>query len=254
MTRRSFFYILTALFSVSLLLVSAHGVYAADSGTIAGDSLCGASSSAKCTPDHLKTIAGKLLKLFVYLGSAILVVVLAIRFLTSLAAYMRGDSAALTRAKNQALSSVIGFVIIIVIFGGGFMVLLKSFGVKDSFLQLIKLFSEGLIEHAYAADAGLPNPLASNSAYDILTAALKLMIRFFIYPALIALWVASGFKFVTSQGNPEGLKTARGWLFYTVIVTVVVLSLQGFVAALRATADRITGSTSQTVQAGRTLG
>jgi hypothetical protein len=58
------------------------------------------------------------------------------------------------------------------------------------------------------------------------------------------MWVASGFKFVYSQGNPEGLKTARSWLLVSFIVTIVAFSLQGFILALKATAQKIVPTTT----------
>jgi hypothetical protein len=233
---------LTTLLASFFILISAVGVEA-QTQSISGDGLCGSSTSTACTPAHLKAIGTKVLTLFVYLGSAILVAVIGIRLVLSVLAYMRGDAGAIKRAGENAFNAFIGFFIVFAVGGGIFLLLLRYFGAQPWTVKLLQMFADSsLIEHAYAQTATttmLPNPLGSNSAYDLIIAGLSLAMRFFVYPGLIVLWVASGFKFIYSQGNPEGLKTARSWLMWSVIVTIVAFSLQGFILAFRATAERI---------------
>lgn len=181
----------------------------------------------------------RLLAMFALLGSVLLVTVIGIRLVMSVFAYMRGDVGAIKRAGEAAFNAAIGFFIVFAVGGGIFLVLLKTLGTKPEFLKLLEMFTSTFVETAHAQEKLLPNPLGSNSAYDIILAALNLAMRFFIYPGLIAMWVASGFKFIYSQGNPEGLKTARNWLFISFIVTIVTFSLQGFMLAFRATAEKI---------------
>jgi hypothetical protein len=235
--------VLSTLLASFLVILSAHGVHA-QTNSISGDSLCG-SVGHPCKPADLKLIGKRLLTLFAYIGSALLVLLILVRVLHSVFAYFRGDVGALKKAGEDAFNALIGFVIIFAIGGGILLVMLKTLGVQPWAVKLLQFFSESFIPHAYAADEKLlPNALGSNSAYDILIAAISLAMRFFIYPGLIAMWVASGFKFVYSQGNPEGLKTARSWLLVSFIVTIVAFSLQGFILALKATAQKIVPTTS----------
>lgn len=240
--------LLSTLFAAFLIVISVHTAHAQLSGSISGDTLCGGDAQHKCTAANLKSIGTRLLTLFAYLGSALLIVFMMVRLLISVAAYFRGDAMALKKAKEALFNALIGFILVFAVGGGTILILLTAFGVQPWALKLLQFFSESIVPHAYAADEKLlPNPLGSNSAYDIVIAAANLAMRFFVYPGLIAAWVASGFKFVYSQGNPEGLKTARSWLLVSFIVTVIAFSLQGFILALKATAEKVTGtSTSQT--------
>jgi hypothetical protein len=234
--------LLTTLCASVLILLSAHSVHAQLTGSVSGDSLCGADKDHKCTAANLKTVGQRLLTIFAYIGSAAVIVLILVRVLRSVWAYFNGDTLALKKASADAFNALIGFILIFAVGGGILLVMLKTLGVQPWAIKLLQFFSESVVPHAYAATSTeklLPNPLGSNSAYDILIAAIKLAMQFFIYPGLIAMWVASGFKFIYSQGNPEGLKTARSWLLVSVIVTIVAFSLQGFVIALKNTAQKI---------------
>jgi hypothetical protein len=234
-----------SLFFVLMLTTSGMGVSAQEfsNGTgISGDSYCGSSSSTKCTFNHLKGIGERLFILFAAVGSVALFIGIAYFLIFSVGAkYMlEGDVSALTRAKKQTFNMLVGFGVVLVVVT--FLVtILQGFGVQAPFLKLLQLFSDAsLVSHAYAAGSQLlPNPLSSNSAYDIIIAGANLAMRFFIYPVLVAIWVASGFKFVYSQGNPEGIKTAKNWILVAFISTIIIFSLQGFIVAFRNTAQRV---------------
>jgi hypothetical protein len=227
--------ITTALASCFIFL-SLHSV---EAQSISGDDLCGSSSTAKCTPAALKTLGMKVLSLFTVVGSALLVVFIAIRVVMSWYAYRAGDAGAIKRAGQQAFNAFIGFIIVFAVFGGVFMILLNTLGAQPWVGKLLQMFSEAFVPQAYAAGTQLPNPLGSNSLYDILISAASLALRFFVYPAVIAMWVWSGFQFVYSQGNPEGLNKAKSWLFWAFIITVITFALQGFLLAFRGTAEKI---------------
>lgn len=206
---------------------------------IAGDSLCGAQGDP-CTPQDLRILANKLFLLFASIGTALLFLFIIVRVLYSVYLYMANDDpGALARARTQSFNMMIGYGIIIAVFGGLYVIGLKIFGVQDGVLNLLKLFSEGFVQHAHASSHTLTNPLSSDNAYDIIIAGISLAMSFFVYPGLIAMWVAAGFKFVYSQGNPQGLKTARNWLLVAVIVTVITFTLQGFIIAFRGTALKV---------------
>ena len=236
----------------SVLLVSS--VYAQGTPSISGDEVCGSSSSTVCKPAHLKVVFGRLMTIVAAIGSVLLVVVIVGRLVASWYAYRKGDAGAIKRAGEQAFQSLIGFVIIISIFGGAFMLFLSYFGAQPWATQLLQLFSLDFIPHAYAAgEELLPNPLGSNSLYDIIMAAANVAMRFILYPAIVFMWIASGFQFINSQGNPEGLKKAKSWLLYAVLITVVSFSLQGFILAFKNTAQSAfnrAGTTSDTSSGG----
>ncbi len=75
--------------------------------------------------------------------------------------------------------------------------------------------------------------------YDFILNILRLIMRFFIYPALVTIWVWTGFSFVFAQGNPEGLNKAKKWLMWGVVTTLVVFLLQAFLTAARGTVQNI---------------
>lgn len=232
--------------------LSVSGVQA-QTPSIAGDGVCGATAADVCTPADLKEMGRKLLTTFALLGSAMLVVIIGIRLVMSMFAYMRGDAMAIKKAGESAFNAMIGFFIVFAVTGGIFLLGLKYLGVQPWVGQLLQMFSSVFVETAYAQETLLPNALGSNSAYDLILAFMNLVMRFFVYPALIVFWVAAGFKFIYSQGNPEGLKTARNWLFMSFIITIVAFSLQAFLLAFRATAEKIVPiEKSQTIPAPQT--
>jgi hypothetical protein len=227
---------ITTVLASCFIFLTIHNVQAQ---SISGDDLCGASSTAKCTPAALKTLGTKVLSLFVLLGSVLLVLAIAVRVVMSWYAYRAGDAGAIKRAGQQAFNAFIGFIIVFAVFGGVFMILLNTLGAQPWVGKLLQMFSEAFVPHAYAVGTQLPNPLGSNSLYDILISAASLALRFFVYPAVIAMWVWSGFQFIYSQGNPDGLNKAKSWLFWAFIITVITFSLQGFLLAFRGTAEKI---------------
>jgi hypothetical protein len=91
--------------------------------------------------------------------------------------------------------------------------------------------------------AGLPNPLGFCSLYDFILGALNLVMKFFLYPALIAIWVWSGFLYVLAQGAPEKLSKAHKLLIWAFISTLIVFTVQGFLVALRGSVNKILSAT-----------
>ena len=63
--------------------------------------------------------------------------------------------------------------------------------------------------------------------------------RFFIYPALVTIWVWTGFSFVLAQGNPEALNKTKKWLIYAFVTTFIVFILQAFLTAARGTVQKV---------------
>lgn len=85
----------------------------------------------------------------------------------------------------------------------------------------------------------LPNPLGVDSLYDFILAILNMVMKFFLYPALMGIWVYSGFLYVAAQGAPEKLKKAHNLLLWAVISTFIVFIAQGFLMAIKGTVNAI---------------
>lgn len=246
--------LLSTVFAMCLVVTSLHGAYA-QTPSISGDEVCGSSQDTICKPADLAKIMRKVVGFAATVGGVVVFIFIIVRILSSVAAYMKGDQGAIGRARDSAFQALIGFIILICVFSGGFLILVQAFGTEPWVVQLLKFFSYGLVDQAYAAEQLLPNTYGSNSLYDIIISGANLIMRFFVYPFLIFIWVASGFKMVYSQGNPEGLKTARSWILIAVITTVVCFTLQGFILAFRGTAEKIlpgstTSQSSSTSSAG----
>lgn len=239
------------------LLVSFFFVFSASAFAqqgIAGDALCGGTATSSCKLSHVTVIISRVIELVVAIGLPILIVVIAYRFTMAWFAVQRGNANAYKEALYKSTQALIGFVVIISLFGGLFLGILKYFGVQSFPLQLLELFkststSFQLIPHAYAETAMLPNPLKATSLYDVIMSIVRTAIVFFIYPALIIAWVWTGFAFVASQGNPEGLKKAKTYLLRAFITTLVIFMIQGFLMAVQGTVKKILGSrdTAKTV-------
>jgi hypothetical protein len=231
-------YILTLLLASLFVVVSLHTVTAQTS--IAD--ICGQNAAdPKCTLQDAKTIVGNLLTRFIIpIGSAILVVIIMYRIIASwFIARREGNPNAIKIAASQAGNAILGFILVIAIMGGLFLGLLKFIGTQDWAIPLVKLLSNAFIPHAYAQSGYLPNPLGVSNLYDFLLLLVRLVVRWFIYPAIIVMWVWSGFAYVEAQGNPEKLSKAHNWLLWAVISTVVVLMTEGFLFALRGTVQQI---------------
>ena len=63
--------------------------------------------------------------------------------------------------------------------------------------------------------------------------------KFFIYPAFIVMWTWTGIKFVMAEGNPTELATAKKWLLWAFVSTLVVMMLQGFLTVVRSSVDKV---------------
>lgn len=236
--------LLLPVFVTALTVLFFVGVPSVEAQSISGNDLCGAEGD-KCTLDDLKELGRRFISMFLVIGGTLLVIVLAVRIALAWFAMRTQGAEAIKKTGEQAFNALIGFLIIFLVFGGFFLALLTVFGTQDWAVKLLKLFSSSFIETAYASNHQLPNPLGSNSLYDIILSGASLIMRFFVYPAVIAMWVWSGFQFVYAQGNPEGLKKAKAWIFWAFIITVIMFSLQGFLAAFKGTAQNIVPSASQ---------
>ena len=213
--------------------------------SISGDDLCGSSNETKCDLGDIKELVSETLELFIIVGGTILVAYVAIMLVKSWFAYRSGNAGAIKEAGTRAFNAFIGFILIVAVFGGLYAAALKTFGTQPWVVDFLKYFSEALVPHAYAANEFFPSPTQGATITDLILAGVSLLIRFFVFPAIIAMWVWSGFQFVYARGNPAGLQKAKAWLLYAVIITIVVFSLQGFMNAFIGTAKEITGENQE---------
>lgn len=94
----------------------------------------------------------------------------------------------------------------------------------------------------------LPNPLGFDDPYTFILSGVRLAIRFFFYPALIAIWTYCGFLYVAAQGAPEKLSKVHNLLIKAALTTFVVFATQGFLGALQGSVEKIVPGTTQTTQ------
>lgn len=259
-------YLLTFLLACTFVGLSFGGALAQSaSGSISGDSVCGQWDPVsqtvpnKCDINSVVTVIKGVLTLIITLGLPLLIVFVAFRFIMAWFALQQGNANAYKEALQKAGNAILGFLLIVALFGGLFLVVLRYFGVKseDGFdpLIILKLLTEAFIPYAHAQvlTTQLPNPVGADNLYDFILNVLRLVMRFFVYPALIVIWVWTGFAFVAAQGNPEGLSKAKKWLMWAFVSTLVIFMLQAFLVALRGTVQQIlpgsrNQSTSQVVK------
>ena len=83
------------------------------------------------------------------------------------------------------------------------------------------------------------NPVAFNDLMDVILAILRVVMRFFIYPGLIVMWVWTGFSFVLAQGAPEALTKAKRLLVWAIVSTLVIVMIQGFLVVVQGTLKKV---------------
>jgi hypothetical protein len=244
--------LLSFLFFFSVLFGNSYEVYAQTGDSIVKCGL-GATTSTACQIGGDKGI-GSIVKgtlgLVIAIGLPLLFIFVAYRFVTAWFSLQQGNANAYKDALSKAGNAIVGFLLIVVLMGGGLYAVLSFFGVDPKFLQILKMFSvSDLFPHAYAYEQPgfLPRPTQATNLYDFILSALSLVMKFFIYPALVVIWVWTGFSFVLAQGAPEALTKAKKWLMWAFITTLVIVVLQGFLLALRATALKVISSSEKCV-------
>lgn len=230
-------------FSFSNTYSSNGHVYAQGSTSVSGDEVCGATSTSKCTIADAKSIVRNLIiNIVIPIGSALLVCFIIFRVLMAQKALMEGNTNAYKEAGKKIGNAIFGFFIIVAVVGGLLLAMLKFLGVDSRFLQLL---ADALVTPAYA-QTYLPNPVGANNLYDFILLIVRLFIRWFVYPAILVMWVWTGFSFVAAQGMPEALAKAKKWLLWAIICTIVIFVTEGFMFALRGTINQILPGAAQT--------
>ncbi len=238
-------FLLNVLIACMLLFVSVNGVHAlAPVPFTTIDKICGDSFdlSTKCTINNFKVFFNGI----VLYGSVLLVVVLTALIFGRLIIGAKkliidGNASAWAEAKSQAGSSVIGYIILIFLIGGGIFWVFNSIGAAPWVTRIFNLFiSDSFIQNAYAADSLFSNPLPGvTNVYDLVLTFVSLALRFVVYPILLGFWVYVGFSYVLAQGNPEKLNKVHSWLLVIVICTLALFMIQGFLVVVTNTVKEI---------------
>jgi hypothetical protein len=231
--KQNIFSLVSVLFFASLLFSFSYHAYAQT-----GDSIVKCGDVSPCELGGVSGVVKGVLSLLLTIGLPLLFIFVAYRFVAAWFSLQQGNANAYKEAISKAGNAIVGFILITILIGGGLYTILSFFGVKPEYLKILQLFSGGIVDHAYA-QTQLPNPIGVNNLYDFILSALRLVMRFFIYPALIVIWVWTGFSFVLAQGNPDALNKAKKWLLWAFITTLIIVVLQGFLLALRTTALKI---------------
>ena len=187
------------------------------------------------------------LALVISIGLPLLFIFVAYRFVMAWFALQQGNAGAYKEALQKAWQAIFGFLIVVILIGGGLYTILAFFGADPRVLKILQLFSitDFLpFQHAVAQERLLPNYGPGATLYEFILNALRLIMRFFIYPSLIVIWVWTGFSFVMAQGAPDALTKAKKWLLWAFITTLIIIVLQGFLLALRNSVNKVLGKTS----------
>ncbi len=246
-TKPHFFYSIVFIFSIGLFVISFDGVHAQATGESIVKCGSGTTVQSACKLDNIGQLVKDVLLLVVSIGLPILFMLVAWRMIKAWFALQKGNANAYKEALTDAGQALIGFIFIVFLIGGGLYAALTFFGVKPEFVKVLKLFSDGgLFTQVYAE--GLPAPTTAQTAYEYLIDAFRLVMKFFIFPALIVMWVWTGFSFVLAQGAPEALTKAKSLLVKAFISTLVIVVLQGFLMALQGSVNKIIGAPRATTQ------
>lgn len=258
-------HLLTFILSSFFIVVAFYGGSAYAS--ISGDEVCGGSKvvisngkivSGACGVSDLKTIFQKIYGTIISLGLPLLIVFVIYRFVMAWYSLQQGNANAYKEATKKATEAIIGFLMIVLLFGGIFLTILKYLGVKSDGdfnpLRLLQLISASFIPHAYATTHQLPNPLGVDSLYDFILSVINVAMKFFVYPALIGIWVWSGFSYVLAQGAPEKLKKTHNLLMWAFITTLIVFMTQGFLIAIKGSVNKILPASTTSTTPGDVTG
>ena len=146
--------------------------------------------------------------------------------------WSQDKAAAKAELKNKLLW-IISILTAIWVMPALFLALLKAVGTDERFIRPIEGIA--LVETTYAQNQNQVVPSPVDLGGGIAPFFFKLydiFLRWFAFPAMIALWVYSAALLIFAQGMPEKLKQARGWLWFTFIITVILLFTRVFLEAV----------------------
>lgn len=85
---------------------------------------------------------------------------------------------------------------------------------------------------------GVTNPLSFKTLQAFFEALLKFLAMLAV-PFIVFMIILTGFKFVTAQGKPAELETARKMLLYTLIGGMLILGASIIASVIKGTVDSI---------------
>jgi hypothetical protein len=114
-----------------------------------------------------------------------------------------------------------------------------------AFLLPILVFSVALVAHAQSACTGsncLQNPTGNATLQSFLAAAFTGLVKISL-PIITVFIVYSGFLFVTAQGRPAQLETAKRNFFFVLLGALLILSAWVLANIIGGTVTNITTGT-----------
>lgn len=108
--------------------------------------------------------------------------------------------------------------------------------------------AQGTSQQQAANVTGSLNPTNVTTLYDFILNILRLVMRFFVFPALIAIWVWTGFSFVLAQGAPEALAKAKKLLLWATISTFIIFMIQAFMTAVSGTVQKVLSEKTEIIE------
>lgn len=158
--------------------------------------------------------------------------------------FKENQSEALAALKERAWKSLSNIALSLIIVGAMVAfyqtILVEKFSKPFDVFKAFQSFNEPFVVSVYAAEGEhLPSPLVVETVYDLAILSYQFAMRWIFIPLLIASWVWTGFLFIRAQGNPEGLKRARERLTYSIVWTVILMTVLGLAFTLRDTANQI---------------
>lgn len=89
-----------------------------------------------------------------------------------------------------------------------------------------------------AASGTLDNPLKAKSFVELINALLSIVVMIGT-PIAALFFVYAGFMFVTAQGEPKKLETAKSMFWWTVIGTAIIVGAEIILVVLTSTVGDI---------------
>ena len=229
--------LITTIMTCMVFMFSVFGVNA--QASLSGDFICGKDANSICTFRDGKKIIDNFVTYLIGITFLIFGAVIGVRLIFAFKAKVEGNGNALAELRSKLGNALLGLIIFLLIMSGLFVVALEYLSVQPWAIPILKLLTDSFIPHAYAADQLLPNPLGTNNLYDLILLLVRLVIRWFVFPAVLIMWIWSGFAYVAAQGNPEKISKAHNWLLWAFVSTVIIMVTEGFLFAIRDTVQSI---------------
>lgn len=231
-------------------IIAGVGLLHAQVAVMSGNALCGSTATTTCKLTDLKALIKGVGYLIIGIGLPLIIVLSSVRILIAWKSAAEGNANAYKEAVKKIWNSLVGVFIIVLLLSGGLAMLFSFVSASDAFSKLFNLSIEAFVPHVYAQE--LPSPFTKDvTLMTFLLDIFRLVMRFFVYPLLIAFWAWTGFAFVLAQGKPEMLSKAKTLLIRITISTVVIVMLQIFLIAVQGTVEQILpGSTKAIKESG----